>query len=151
MDDLSEKISGILNDEESMKQIRELADMLTGGMSSEGGEDSSSDKTESFDPDYSEKTGSGNSFPDLSAIMGMLGGSSDNSGGTDMAKVMQIISVIQSTGENDKNRNFLMALKPLLCADKQAKIDKALKLLRIYSIFLALKDSGLAGDLQNLL
>lgn len=164
MDDLSEKIGEILNDEESMKQIRELADMLTGGMSSQTAENTSSDGTESFDPDFSEKksdNGGQNGFPDLSALMGMMGmsgGSSDTSGnnggqsgGIDMGTLMKLMSVIQSTGENDKNRNFLLALKPLLNADKQAKIDKALKLLRMYSIFLALKDSGLTDNLHDLL
>lgn len=160
MDDLSEKIGEILSDEESMKQIRELADMLTGSMSSEGTGNASADSPESFDPDYEkESDGSAqNGFPDLSAIMGMLGGmsggdtnSGGQSGGIDMGTVMKLISVIQSTGENDKNRNFLIALKPLLGADKQERIDKAIKLLRIYSIFLALKDSGLANNLENLL
>ena len=160
MDDLSEKIGEILNDEESMKQIRELADMLTGSMSSEGTGESSSDAAESFDPDFSEKKSDNsgqNGFPDLSAIMGMLGmngGSaetSENNGGIDMGTLMKLVSVIQSTGENDKNRNFLLALKPLLGADKQERIDKALKMLRIYSIFLALKDSGLTNELQNLI
>ncbi|MGN0696567.1 MAG: hypothetical protein ACI4J5_07390 [Oscillospiraceae bacterium] len=160
MDDLSEKIGEILSDEESMKQIRELADMLTGSMSSAGTGNASSDAAESFDPDYEkESDGSAdNGFPDLSALMGMLGGmsgsgadSGGHSGGIDMGTVMKLISIIQSTGENDKNRNFLMALKPLLSADKQERIDKAIKLLRIYSIFLALKDSGLAIDLENLL
>lgn len=159
MDDLSEKIGEILSDEESMKQIRELADMLTGSMSSGGGGEPAGDAPESFDPDYEKGTDSPaqGGFPDLSALMGMLGGSSNTqendgqSGGIDMGTMMKLISVIQSTGENDKNRNFLIALKPLLGADKQEKIDKALKLLRIYSIFLALKDSGLANNLENLL
>lgn len=160
MDDLSEKIGEILSDEESMKQIRELADMLTGSMSSEGTDNSSGGSPESFDPDY-EKGSDGsaqNGFPDLSALMGMLGGMSGGdtqnggqSGGIDMGTVMKLISVIQSTGENDKNRNFLIALKPLLGADKQERIDKAIKLLRIYSIFLALKDSGIANNLENIL
>lgn len=160
MDDLSEKIGEILSDEESMKQIRELADMLTGSMSSEGTDNSSADSPESFDPDYEKKSdGSApGGFPDLSALMGMLGGMSGGgtqscgqSGGIDMETVMKLISVIQSTGENDKNRNFLIALKPLLGADKQERIDKAIKLLRIYSIFLALKDSGLANNLEDLI
>lgn len=159
MDDLSQKIGEILNDEESMKQIKELADMLTGSMSSENGGEPTGDAPESFDPDYEKSSGgsSQNGFPDLSALMGMLGGGSDTqgtggqSGGIDMGTMMKLISVIQSTGENDKNRNFLIALKPLLSADKQERIDKALKLLRIYSIFLALKDSGLANDLGNIL
>ena len=160
MDDLSEKIGEILSDEESMKQIRELADMLTGSMSSEGTDNSSADSPESFDPDYEKKSeGSATGgFPDLSALMGMLGGMSGGdtqnggqSGGIDLGTVMKLISVIQSTGENDKNRNFLMALKPLLGADKQERIDKAIKLLRIYSIFLALKDSGLTNKLEDLI
>ena len=41
MDDLMNKIQNVLNDEESMKQIKELADMLTadnGGQGEQGGE-----------------------------------------------------------------------------------------------------------------
>lgn len=40
MDDLMNKIQNVLNDEESMKQIKELADMLTadnGGQGEQGG------------------------------------------------------------------------------------------------------------------
>ena len=41
MDDLMNKIQNVLNDEESMKQIKELADMLTadnGGQGEQGGQ-----------------------------------------------------------------------------------------------------------------
>lgn len=155
MDDLTEKINGLLNDEESMRQIRELADMLTGGMTSEEA-DTANNGTESFDPDYSEgdpphetpKADKGGF--DLSSILGMLGGAgggggekSPDSGGIDMGTAMQLMSVIGSTGENDKNRALLLALRPLVGADKQAKIDKAVKLMRLYAVFTALRKSGL--------
>lgn len=157
MDDLSEKINGLLNDEESMRQIRELADMLTGGMTSEE-HDTANNGTESFDPDYSandpphetpkaEKGGF-----DLSSILGMLGGGGSgekpsDSGGIDMGTAMQLMSVIGSTGENDKNRALLLALRPLVGADKQAKIDKAVKLMRLYAVFTALRKSGLTDKI----
>lgn len=156
MDDLTEKINGLLNDEESMRQIRELADMLTGGMTSEE-PDTANNGTESFDPDYSaddpphETPKADKSSFDISSLLGMLGGSngekSPESGGIDMGTAMQLMSVIGSTGENDKNRSLLLALRPLVGADKQAKIDKAVKLMRLYAVFTALRKSGLTDKL----
>lgn len=165
MDDLSEKINGLLNDEESMRQIRELADMLTGGMTSEGTNtdaNAENNGTESFDPDYSAESFSHEAPKqdkggiDLSSLLGMLGGAgggggggekSPDSGGIDMGTAMQLMSVIGSTGENDKNRTLLLALRPLVGADKQAKIDKAVKLLRLYAVFNALRKSGFTDKL----
>lgn len=156
MDDLTEKINGLLNDEESMRQIRELADMLTGGMTSEEA-DTANNGTESFDPDYSandsprETPKADKGGLDLSALLGMLGGGggerSSESGGIDMGTAMQLMSVIGSTGENDKNRALLLALRPLVGADKQAKIDKAVKLMRLYAVFTALRKSGLTDKI----
>ena len=39
MDDLMNKIQNVLNDEESMKQIKELADMLTADNGGQGEQD----------------------------------------------------------------------------------------------------------------
>ena len=47
MDDLMNKIQNVLNDEESMKQIKELADMLTadnGGQGEQGGKSEAPNK-----------------------------------------------------------------------------------------------------------
>ncbi len=165
MDDISEKINSLLSDEESMRQIKELADMLTGG----GFSDSptacaeeykkNSDGIELFDEVITEKPPANNrnekensSAPDLSGILKMLGGADNGqqnqnnaSDDFDMGKIMQLMSVLQSAnGGNDNNRNVLLALRPMLGADKQAKIDKALKMLKLYALYNAVKDSGIS-------
>lgn len=139
-----------------MRQLRELADMLTGKTEMPA---ENSDGTESFDPDYSETSvqqggnSSGTGGFDLSSIMGMLGGGSGGGSGDgfDMGTAMQLVSIIKNSGEGDKNRALLLALRPLVGADKQAKIDKAVKLLRLYAVYLAVRESGLGDDLTKLL
>lgn len=60
------------------------------------------------------------------------------------AALMQLMSGLS---KNDKNCDLLIALKPLLSEDKQPRVDKAVKLLRLYNIYSELKESGALGNL----
>ena len=46
----------------------------------------------------------------------------------------------------DKNAGLLLALKPLLKEERQAKVDKAVKMLKLFAVWSVLKDSGLLKD-----
>ena len=50
--------------------------------------------------------------------------------------------------ENDKNMNLLLALRPHLGQPRQEKLDKAVKILKLWHIWKQLQASGM---LQNLL
>ena len=123
MDDISGKIKEILNDPESMQQIKELADMLTGGAPP----DDPAGGAECFDPEYEKPSESGGTPPDFGGLLSMLTGG--GSAGIDPGMIMRITQIIGSVSANDTNRAFLTALRPLLSEDKQRKIDKAIKLL----------------------
>ena len=50
--------------------------------------------------------------------------------------------------QKDKNSELLLALKPHLREERQARVDKAIKLLKLLALWNVLKDSGM---LKNLL
>ncbi|WP_243236727.1 hypothetical protein [Ruminococcus bicirculans (ex Wegman et al. 2014)] len=150
MDDLMNKIQNVLNDEESMKQIKELADMLTadnGGQGEQGGKGEA--------PTQSPQN------MDFSQLLQSLGGVSPpaeskpaqatQTGGLDIAKLMKIQSIMQSASKPDKNIQLLLALRPLLKEENQAKIDRLIKIFKLFAVYPALKESGLlGGDLLGL-
>ncbi|MBQ4225059.1 MAG: hypothetical protein II664_01950 [Oscillospiraceae bacterium] len=142
MDSMSDKIKGLLDDEESMQQLRELADMLNAGIADSVSEQSA----ESIDPPP--KSGAGG-MPDISQLMGMIGGNTGNS--PDMELIMQLIGILRTSSENDDSRALLMALRPLLSADKQERIDKAVKLLRIYTVYKELQSRGMLTRLGDMI
>lgn len=146
MDDLMNKIQNVLNDEESMKQIKELADMLTADNGGQGGQSEA--------PQSPRNT-------DFSQLLQSLGGVSPpaeskpvqatQAGGLDIAKLMKIQSIMQSASKPDKNIQLLLALRPLLKEENQAKIDRLIKIFKLFAVYPALKESGLlGGDLLGL-
>lgn len=126
MDDLMGKFHEILSDEESMKQISELAQMF-----------SSSD---SSDAKNNEAPESGNAGGKQSGgIPGF------DMGDFDFTKILKVQEIMQKAS-NDKNAELLLALKPLLREERQAKVDKAVKMLKLFAVWTVLKDSGLLND-----
>lgn len=115
MEDLMSRINELLSDEESVRQLSELAQM----MNSDNTNDKSGDKA-------SEESNS--DLPDLSSLIKLTG-------------------LISSASQQDKNADLLLALKPHLGAEKQKKVDKAIKLLKLLAIWNIAKDSGLLQDL----
>ena len=132
MEDMGEKIRSILSDEESMKQISELAEMLTAGM-----DHSSSDTPNSSAPDLSSL---------LSGLTGGNGSNNSSSGDIDISKMMQLMSAVSGANAEDKNTALIAALKPYLSEKKQKKADKAIKLLKAFAVLTALKEQGLLDD-----
>lgn len=123
MDDLMGKIQEVLSDEESMKQLTELASSLFSSSEGEGaGEESESVKEDKKEED----SGGGMDF--------------------DFSKLLMMGQVMNSVS-NDKNAELLIALKPLLKEERQAKVDKAVKMLKLFAVFNVLKESGMLNDI----
>ncbi len=123
MDDLMGKIQEVLSDEESMKQLTELASSLFSSSEGEGaGEESESVREEKKEDD----SGGGMDF--------------------DFSKLLMMGQVMSSVS-GDKNAELLIALKPLLKEERQAKVDKAVKMLKLFAVFSVLKESGMLNDL----
>lgn len=138
MDDITGKIQSILNDEESMKQLNELADMLSSGMQSDGG---------------GSDTGGGQSGGlDLSSLFGGMGGgkSGDGSSGPDgglfgdmdIGTIMNIMSAVSSADTDSREASLILALKPYLNEKRRKKADKAVKMLKLLAIYTALREQG---------
>lgn len=61
---------------------------------------------------------------------------------------MQLQGLMQSVSSNDKNTELLLALKPHLKEDKQIKVDKAVKLLKLLALWTVVKESGLLNSID---
>lgn len=127
MEDIMGKIGELLSDEESMKQLTELAQMLVSG----DGEESTSEASESEDSQPQDNSSSGT--PDS---------------GFDFGSLMKLQGIMSAMNQKDKNSELLLALKPHLREERQERVEKAIKLLKLLAIWNVIKDSGM---LKNLL
>ena len=123
-DDMMGKIQEMLSDEESMKQLSELAKMFS----------SSENDTNNQNKEMAEEKSEA-AFP--SGDFGL--------GDIDITKLFKV-QEIMSKASNDKSAELLLALKPLLREERRAKVDKAVKILKLFAVWTVLKDSGLLSD-----
>ena len=122
MEDLSTKLTQLLNDPEGMKQLQSMAQELMG----EGGLDLSA-----LMPQQQEK----HVMPDISGLMGGI--SPDQ-----MGMMMKLMSAFNSTKEDDRTR-LLMALRPHLTDKRQQRVDQAVKLLKLASVLPLISEIGI--------
>lgn len=116
MDDLMQKIQGILNDKESMEQLNQLASMF-----------SSSSAAESVAKQPP---------PDLTQ---------SSNGSFDIGTFMSLQKLLSQSTKPDRSRDLLIALKPLVKDETKVKIDRILSVFKILSLLPILKESGLLG------
>lgn len=132
MDDISSKISALLNDPESMQTVMSMANSLLGG--NDGGASAApAPKAES--PLPASDVLSNQSVGGLANILSSV--SPDQIG-----MIMKVMTALNS-GENDSRSNLLMALRPHLSEERRERVDRAIKLLRLASLLPLIGDSGL--------
>ena len=131
LDDIAEKIQSLLTDEESMRQIRELAAMFSGG--------------EDFSADGNAGAAASGEFSGVSSEQEQEG---FDGFGIDPLILMQLIGAATAS---DKNCDLLKALRPHLSQEKQQKLDRAVKLLKLYNVFVTMRESGMLNDLEKML
>ena len=119
MEDMLGKMQELLSDPESMQQISELADMLR----SETG-----DVPPPSDGECSSDAGGGLPF--------------------DPMMLLKLGELWQDSQKQDDNTALLLALRPHLQSERREKVDRAVKLLKLLTIWNTLKESGM---LQNFL
>lgn len=119
MDDLMQKLQGILSDKESMKQLSELAQMFS--------------------------QGEGSSAPDLSSTMNSPPPPKPAEPEIDFSKLMALQKIFSKASVPDKNRDFLLALKPLLKEETQKKVDRLITIFRLLNILPIIKEMKLLG------
>ncbi len=107
MDDLSEKLSELLNNPSGMQRIKEMAQSLLG-------------KEEPEEP----------AEPD---ILGDL----------DIGAITRLMGMMKQGTGDDSRVKLLLALKPNLTPERQAKVDSAIKILKLIELAPLLKDMGI--------
>ena len=115
MDELSEKLSGILNDPESMERVRKMAESILG-----------SDEKKVSTPSTDLMSTLGNNMPDAET----------------MGRIMQLIGRFKN--ENlDARSALLLALRPHLSEPRQEKLDTDIKFLKMIALLPLIKERGL--------
>lgn len=123
MDELTDKITQLLNDPAGMDMVKSLAgSLLSGGT---GNTDKASGQ-------------SGKNMPAAKSNSNDLGLNPQQ-----MATIMKVITALKNTDENDEQIRLIMALKPHLSPARQKKADNAAKMLKIARLMPMIKSSGL--------
>ncbi len=121
MDDLTNKLTSILNDPEGMEQIKALAGNILG----DSGIDLSSIMPQ-------------NKKPEASEFNGIFESISPEQIGT----VMKVMQAFNKSADDDRTK-LLLALRPHLSDRRRDKLDKAVKLLKLVSVMPAISESGI--------
>ena len=127
MEDLGARLEQLLSDPQALSQIGELAASLGLGQPPENGAAAS---------------------PDLSALLGMLGGRTgvqSGFGGMDPALLGRIAQVVTSLSVPDRDTQLLMALQPFCGEHRRKKVEEAAQVLRIIRLLPLLEDGKKEG------
>ena len=141
MDDLTGKISEILNDPQAMEQVNALAGML--GMS--GNAPPSGTSAPKEPPPAANPLGA---LGNLGALGSLLGGNHPPAAApaldNDMAQtMMKILPLLGSIQQEDDNTRLLRALRPLLSEERRHKLDEAAKIMQMLKLLPLLKSQGI--------
>lgn len=128
--DFTQMLSSLLETEEGQKGLQQIMNMIGGG---EAGTKEDALKLPS--PSTSDPATEETSFS-----LGELG--------INLQTILGLQKMMNGLKAHDKNTDFILALKPLLRPERQAKADQAVKLMKLISLFPALKESGILNDLN---
>jgi len=106
MEDISKKISEILNDPEAMSRLQNLAGMFDNG---------------------SDNTAQSSAAPQPDEDQGFDGAEM-------LSAAMKFMPLLKRLREDDEASAFLKALRPLLSPERQQKLDEALKIQQIMKL-----------------
>ena len=137
MEDLGARLEQLLSDPQALSQIGELAASLGLGQPPENGAAASP-----------AAPAGESSSPDLSALLGMLGGrtgSQSGFGGMDPALLGRIAQVVASLSGPDRDTQLLMALQPFCGEHRRKKVEEAAQILRIIRLLPLLEDGKKEG------
>lgn len=121
-ENLMGKIQEVLSDPESMQQISELAAMLQGSGGNEGGE--------------TPVSAPANETPPVPLL-----------GGIEPSMLLKMGELLRNSGDSDKNTALLMALRPHLGTQRQQRVDKALRLMKLWVVFQTMQKTGMLQQL----
>lgn len=119
MEDITSKITEILNNPDIMDRIKDLANGIK-----------PQEKKEELEEKNSEIPENQELSPDI------------------LSAVMKIAPLLSSIENDDKYANFLKSLRPLLSESRQKKLDESSKLIKIFKILPILKNSGIIWGIR---
>lgn len=125
-----DRVQEVLSDPESMQQIQELASMLSAEM---GG----SQPTQSDEP---------NGAPTADTPPTTDAPTDD----FDVSKVFKLVQLLNGASDS-QDATLLLAIKPYLTPERQGRVDRAIRLMKVYDVFVSAKSSGLLNGLEGLL
>lgn len=116
-DDLSEKLSGILGDPEAMQEIAELASKL--GVKS---------------PQEPQSASAANGSADIQGLMDSLGAGDRKPGDDTAASLKSLLPMLGALRQEDETTRLLDAMRPFLSEERQHKLDKAKRLIKVLKL-----------------
>lgn len=129
MAEFEEKLQAILGDPETMGQIASLAQALSGGQNGESqpAEGEAPQKPE----DGASPAGEG-APPDLSALLGALGGGDSPLAGLDPQLLQTGLRLYaEYSASDDRKAALLSALRPFVKPERYAKLDQAVRIAKL--------------------
>ena len=128
MAEFEDKLQAILGDPEAMGQIASLAQALSGG---QGGEAAPADGAAAKQPE-SGVPPSGEAAPDLSALLGALGGGDSPLAGLDPQLLQTGLRLYaEYSAGDDRKAALLSALRPFVKPERYARLDQAVRIARL--------------------
>lgn len=125
MDAMANKINEILQDPENVAQLRSLASMLGGGASaSPPGSDAPAAPPSAAPPA---------SFDGIPPDM--------------LQNMMKLVPILRDMRRETPDTGLLRALRPLLSAPRQKKVDDAIRIMQLLNILPELKQTGILHSL----
>ncbi len=115
MEDLTSKITELLQSPDSVEQIKAMAASLMGNSNNN-------------------ETTNKSSQPILEDLGGL--------GDIDVGSLMRVASILKNSG-NDNRSGLLLALKPHLSEERQPRVDKAIKILKLVSLIPIFREQGI--------
>ncbi len=122
MADFSEMLQNILQTEEGKQGFAQAMSML-------GGDSEKKTKDNDEFIDSNNNNTDADSFP------------------IDPSMLLNIQKIFSKMQKQDKNTEFIKALKPLLKPERQAKADEAIKMMKMFSMIPVLQKSGVLNQL----
>ena len=129
MENISDKLQALLSDEEGIKQLQSLYEILSGEKKKDKEDDVS--ENENISAEDSSCTENEESQED----------------DFDFSTFFRLQSLLDAGNTENKNTALIVALKPYLSYDNQMRADKAIKILNIIEAAAVLRESGLLNNI----
>jgi hypothetical protein len=123
-------IEEILNDEESLKDLKDLADMLF-----TSGEETAHQNSRNH--------GENVNFCDEQCEDGV----NDAGSGFDWTILFKLQSIFAEYNKEDANTKLLKSIEPFLSGERRVRAEKAAKIIKLVSVAQMLKENGMLDDL----